>query len=108
MNDNISVEVSVQKNGRIARLAHKQVTPENAQSTAWVGSIAVGLTVQALTKEGWEGAIYGSGASVAGLLTLVNLLSISVSLPVLIGVGIAGSILGSIRKPSRSRLGHHN
>jgi hypothetical protein len=104
MSDIVSIEVEEQKLGKLGRLTQKQVTPENAQSTAWVGSIAVGLTVQALTKDGWEGAIYGAGASVTGLLTVVSLLSISVSIPAFILIAAAGGILGTLPKPlSRDR-----
>lgn len=107
MSGDMSIDLTNQKNGWLTRLTHKQITPESAQSTAWVGSIAVGLTVQALAKDGVEGALYGGGASVAGLLALVSLLSISVSLPVVILVGVTGSILGGIPKASRNNGTSH-
>lgn len=99
------IKINGQTGNLLTTIYHKQVNPEGAQRTAVVGSIAVGLTVQALSKRGWEGSVYGAGAGITGLLTLVSLLSISVTLPVLIVVGAIGGFLGGMSKAATAPSG---
>lgn len=101
MTNEISSDMVEHGQQRLARFTQKQVNPEDAQRAALIGSLAAGLTVQTLTREGWEGAVYGAGAAVTGVLTVVALLAVPVSLPILVAAGVAGTILGSLPKPSR-------
>lgn len=108
MSNDTSKDITGYQQQRLARFTKKQVTPESAQQAALVGSFAVSLTVQTLTREGWEGAVYGAGAAVTGVFTLVALLAVPVPLPILIAAGVAGSVLGGLPKPSRIRRSLQN
>lgn len=81
---------------------HTELTPKhiadfkltNAASPKNIG----GLAQTAATKDGLEGGAAGAGAGVLGVVAVAGLLSAPVTLPVLIGAGIIGGILGFIPK----------